>query len=94
MSSVTEPGRRSRQRQRGPRLESPVARLRMHAHRWLVLVAACAYGTPYGGYPGYGHRHGGGYYHGRGHYGYTHRSGYRHGYRGHCGYGHRYGYRH
>ncbi len=42
MGSVTEPRRRARQRQRGPRLESPVARLRLHAHRWLVLVAACA----------------------------------------------------
>ena len=59
-----------------------------------LLLGACAYGTPYGGYPGYGHRHGGGYYHGRGHYGYTHRSGYRQGYRGHSGYGHRYGYLH
>ena len=37
-----EPSRRSRLRQRGPRPESPVARLRVHAHRWLVLVAACA----------------------------------------------------
>ena len=42
MSSVMEPSRRSRLRQRGPRPESPVARLRVHAHRWLVLVAACA----------------------------------------------------
>ncbi len=42
MGSVMEPSRRSRLRQRGPRPESPVARLRVHAHRWLVLVAACA----------------------------------------------------
>ena len=42
MSSVTEPSRRGRHRQPGPRPESPVARLRTHAHRWLVLVAACA----------------------------------------------------
>ncbi len=56
-----------------------------------LLLGACAYGTPYGGYSGYGHRYGGGYYHGLGHHGYT---GYRHGYRGGYGYGHRYGYRH
>ena len=37
-----EPSRRSRQRQRPARPASPVAHLRMHAHRWLVLVAACA----------------------------------------------------
>ncbi len=42
MGSVTEPSRRSRQRRRAPRPESPVARLRVHAHRWQVLVAACA----------------------------------------------------
>ncbi len=61
-----------------------------------LLLGACAYGTPYGGYPGYGHRYGGGYYHGRAPYGYTHRSAYGHGYRGRYGYGygHRHGYRH
>ena len=37
-----EPSRRSRLRRRGRRPESPVARLRVHAHRWLVLAAACA----------------------------------------------------
>ncbi len=37
-----EPSRRSRLRPRGPRPESPVVRLRVHARRWLVLVAACA----------------------------------------------------
>ena len=55
-----------------------------------LLIGACAYRSPYGGYSGYGHRYGGGYYQGRGHYG----SGYRHGYRGHSGYGYGYGYRH
>ncbi len=57
-----------------------------------LLLGACAYGTPYGGYSGYdyGHRYGGGYYSGRAPYGYTHRSAYGHGYRG----GYRYGYRH
>ena len=55
-----------------------------------LLLGACAYGTPYGGYPGYGHRYGGGYYSGRAPYGYTHRSAYGHGYLG----GYRYGYRH
>ena len=59
-----------------------------------LLLGACAYGTPYGGYSGYGHRYGGGYYSGRAPYGYTHGSGYGHGYRGRSGYGHRYGYRH
>ncbi len=59
-----------------------------------LLLGACAYGTPYGGYPGYGHRYVGGYYHGHGHHGYGHRSAYGHGYSGHSGYGHRYGYRH
>ena len=38
MGSVREQNRRSRQRQRAPRPGSPPAR----AHRWLVLVAACA----------------------------------------------------
>ena len=42
MGFVMEPSRRGRQGQRGPRPESPVARLQMYAHRWLVLVAACA----------------------------------------------------
>ena len=62
-----------------------------------LLLGACAYGTPSGGYPGYGHRYGGGYYYGRAP---THRSGYGHGYLGRYGYrygygyGHRYGYRH
>ncbi len=62
-----------------------------------LLLGACAYGTPYNGYPGYGHRYGGGYYSGRAP---THRSGYGHGYLGRYGYrygygyGHRYGYRH
>ena len=56
-----------------------------------LLIGACAYGTPYGGYSGYGQRYGGGYYSGRGHQGYT---GYRHGYRGGYGYGRGYGYRH
>ena len=37
-----EPSRRSRLRQRGPRPESPVARLSMGSHRWLVIAAACA----------------------------------------------------
>ncbi len=59
-----------------------------------LLLGACAYGTPYGGYSGYGHRYGGGYYSGRAPYGYTHRSAYGHGYRGRYRYGHRYGYRH
>ncbi len=59
-----------------------------------LLLGACAYGTPYGGYSGYGHRSGGGYYSGRAPYGYTHRSAYGHGYRGRYRYGHRYGYRH
>ncbi len=59
-----------------------------------LVLGACAYGTPYGGYSGYGHRYGGGYYSGRAPYGYTHRSAYGHGYRGRYGYGHRYGYRH
>ena len=58
-----------------------------------LLLGACAYGTPYGGYSGYGHRYGGGYYSGRAPYGYTHRSAYGHGYRGRYGYGYRYGYR-
>ncbi len=61
-----------------------------------LLLGACAYTTPYGGYPGYGQRYGGGYYSGRyvgrAPYGYGHRSAYRHGYRGRYGYG--YGYRH
>ncbi len=57
-----------------------------------LLLGACAYGTPYGGYSGYGHRYSGGYYSGRAPYGYTHRSAYGHGYRGR--YGYRYGYRH
>ncbi len=60
----------------------------------VLLLGACAYGTPHGGYPGYGHRYGGGYYSGRAPYGYTHRSAYGHGYRGRYRYGHRYGYRH
>ncbi len=55
-----------------------------------LLLGACAYGTPYGGYSDYGHRYGGGYYSGGGHRGYGHGAGYRHGYRG----GYRYGYRH
>ena len=59
-----------------------------------MVLGACAYGTPYGGYSGYGHRYGGGDYSGRAPYGYTHRSAYGHGYRGRYGYGHRYGYRH
>ncbi len=42
MGSVTEPGRRARQRQWGPRPASPVARLRMHARRLLVLAVAGA----------------------------------------------------
>ncbi len=42
MGSVMEQNNRRRQRQRAPRRASPVARLRMHVHRWLVLVAACA----------------------------------------------------
>ncbi len=59
----------------------------------VLSLSACAYGTPYGGYPGYGHRNGGGYYSGQAPYGYTYRSAYgggRYGY----GYRHRYGYRH
>ena len=59
-----------------------------------LLLGACAYGTPYGGYSGYGHRYGGGYYPGRGYTGYGNGYGYRHGYRGHSGYGYGYGYRH
>ncbi len=58
-----------------------------------LLLGACAYGTPYGGYPGYGHRYGGGYYSGRysgpAPYGYGYRSAYGHGYRGRYGYGYR-----
>ncbi len=42
MISVREQNHHSRQRQRAPCPESPVARLRVHAHRWLVLFAACA----------------------------------------------------
>ncbi len=37
-----EPSRRGRQRQRGPRPASTLARLWMGSHRWLVIVAACA----------------------------------------------------
>ncbi len=63
----------------------------------VLLLGACASGTPYGGYAGYGQRYGGGYYSGRAPYGYTHRSAYGHGYRGRYGYGYRgrygYGYR-
>lgn len=42
MGSVREQNRRSRQRRPGPRPGSPVARLSMGSHRWLVIVAACA----------------------------------------------------
>lgn len=42
MDSVTEPGRRSGQRQRAPRPGAPVARPLIGSQRWLVIVAACA----------------------------------------------------
>ena len=55
-------------------------------------LSACSYGTPYGGYSGYGHRYVGGYYSGRAPYGYTHRSANGHGYQGRYGFGYRRGY--
>ena len=57
----------------------------------VLSLSACSYGTPYGGYSGYGHRYVGGYYSGRAPYGYTHRSANGHGYQGRYGFGYRRG---